>query len=184
MDKESDYEHLIVHSQVKPELKKRVLTRGTILGVLGAAIWLFAGIMIPQGTLTDWGLPLFLLGLGFITFGLLPYRQLMKVDNNPSDLLLIENTQLSYAEAGVKKFTVPFSCIEKIGDLEGDSPYGIKIWLKNPLPDKLVVHDLKYDFADEIEKTRSKYQCDIFLPYFTESAFRKAEQFMNLAKKS
>lgn len=136
---------LKLRSSIKSDLMKKALFRGSFLGGTGVIILLISGAFLPVDVLSFWGIPLFFLSMGLITFGMLPYRKLTRLEKVPDEIILSSKDLLVYRRKGKVIFTTPLSSISSCSYKDDESVYGIMITLK------------------ENEK-------EYFFPYFTERA--------------
>lgn len=173
-----DHNQTILRSAIIPSTMQHTLWRGTILGIAGAACLLVPGIFMPLDVMQVWGFPLFIAGIGLIAFGLIPYRKLKKLEENPNRIIL-EETSIGYAAGGKLLFTLPVEAIDRVAFLENTSSYGICITLKSPLPAKLRGEDSRFDLVDFRAKSLSKHGCDLFLPYFSRRAFETLTDYLD-----
>lgn len=145
-----EQETIKLRTSIKTPLMRRVVLRGSFLALLGAAILLYAGVVMPVDSLSIWGLPLLLVSGSLITLGLLPYRKLTRLEKKPDELIISEN-QIQYIVRGKSSLTIPQQNIARTAYVEHGNMYGICVWLKHPTPNK-----------------NSRY--DLFFPYFSEKA--------------
>jgi hypothetical protein len=124
-----------------------------------------------------WGLPLFFAGMGLIAWGLIPYRKLKKLEENPNRIIL-DGTSIGYAAGSKLLFTLPVEAIDRVAYLENGSSYGIGITLKFPLPVKLRGEDPRFDLSAFRATSLSKHNCDLFLPYFSHRAFETLQDYL------
>lgn len=157
-----------LRSSIKTSLMRHTLMKGTLLAIVGAGILVYAGIVMPKDTLSLWGLPLLLISGGLITWGMLPYRKLTRLEKKPDELVLT-NSHLHYLPGGKPALTIPQQSIERIAYLDRGTIYGIAIELKHPSPEKVIVQN---NFnAEQFEKrSRERYDCDLFFPFFSENS--------------
>lgn len=137
---------MTLRTSVKPQLLKWVLFLGSFFAILGACLLLFSGIALPVDSLKKWGPLLFLLSLGLIAGGLIPYRRLQKLEVNPDQLVILEKG-LIYKRAGVQEWQLPFDSIQSADYIDNPWRYGILLHVEN--------------------------SWDIFLPYFTKRAYEE-----------
>lgn len=166
--------HLVLRVSVKTPLKRAILLRGTLLASLGMLLLISAAAWVPESILKYWGLPIVIAGGALVTIGLLPYRKLVRMENKPNELILNENSSIQWIERGRPCFTIPCASIAKTEFLENKSDYGIGIWLKHPLPEKIIIHRIGSNLSRWSHK-----ECDIFLPYLTERAFKEMKEFQS-----
>jgi len=160
-------EALTLRSSISQTLMRSSIWRGTSLAGLGVIVLLVAGTFLPLAEMKVWGLPLFGLGIGLITWGLLPYRRMKRLETNPYTLT-IDHEWLHLAAKGRAIYSIPRESIEGIDFVEQREIYGMGISLKKPIPKKVIVH----------VKLRKYGGYDLFLPYFSRRAY---EQLLELS---
>lgn len=151
---------LIFYSSVKPDLKRSVLLKGSLIAGIGALVLLLAGALVPPAELSIWGWPVIIISFGLIALGLIPYRRLCRLEERPSKLLVTDENELIYELNDRKRITIPIDLIEKMEYLENGSMYGIGICLKKGSNLKLKIHDPLFSL-------KKKFSCDLFLPFFS-----------------
>ena len=170
-------EFLIIRSTISSPLLKKVLFRGFAIAFLGIILLLLAGIFIPPVTLRHWGWILFLLSLSLITFGLLPYRRLSRLQLKPNELVLDHFHQLTFYSKGQAILTFPLQSIVQANYIDHPQQYGIAIWMK----DSIVVH-----LPKEVKKLQRQgqqiAQANLFLPYFNRHAYDELMEWLEEEK--
>lgn len=166
---------LTLRSAIKPQLMSSILMKGTVLASFGAGSLLYAGIFLPLETLKVWGIPLFIFSFTLITFGLLPYRRITYLEKNPHKIE-IGNKSFLFAQHGKPSFTVPTISVKKITYIDRGNDYGIGVTLKTPVSQKIYVHDQSFNMEKYQGMSRSKYGCDLYLPYFSERSFERMKR--------
>jgi hypothetical protein len=169
---------LTLKSSIKPSLKKSVLIRGTILGALGLSIWLFGGIFLSISTLTLWGWPILICGGLLITWGLLPYRKLIRLENCPNEIVITELEELLFSQQGRPLLMVYLENIEELAFLDDDNRYGIGLWVKKPVLENIITLTPSLDLIFYQEDCQKKYFCDVFLPNFSKRSFTELEEII------
>ncbi|MFN0064823.1 MAG: hypothetical protein ACKVOH_01165 [Chlamydiales bacterium] len=137
------------------------------MGGAGALLLLIAGTFMPLTYLKVWGLPISLCGFFLITLGLLPYRRLNRIANRPHTLEWTHDGML-YSTIGKPLFLIPHNSIAKLEYVEREKMYGVALYLKQPLEEKVKVVRRRFDFIQYSANCFTKFQCDLFFPYFTE----------------
>ena len=171
-------EQTTLRSTVLPSVMHRLLWRGSCFAIAGAACLLIPGILMPPLLMGVWGLPTFILGMGLIAWGLIPYRRLRSLEENPYRLILVGETALTFTSKGKPLFTTPRKSIEEIRYFEKENTYGIALWLKSPLPEKLQVENESFDLNGFRERSKKVHGCDLFLPYFSQRSFTTLEDWL------
>ncbi len=162
-------ETMKVRSCVTPDLKKRVLFRGTLLATIGFLPILYCGTFMPVDQLKIWGLPVLLIGGAFVTVGLLPYRRLTLLEVEPYEIEVEGDIRLHFGKSGKKLLSIQRVSIECLEWVDDGKIYGIGVKLKDPLPEKIAVHDRSLD----MKTFTSRPTYDLFFPYFSEKALWK-----------
>lgn len=166
---------LTLHSSIKPSLKKEKVLQGSLWGALGIAIWLFGALFLTLEIFTLWGLPILLIGGGFITYGLLPYRKLTRLESNPHQILVDESEQLIFFMDKQPLIKISLKDIEEIAYLDDDNRYGIGLWLKKTLSQNFEWMLSNPNFEQYRSQCQKNYFCDVFLPYFSKRSFEELE---------
>ena len=163
---------LTLRSTIRPQLMRKTLFRGGILALIGIFILMYAGIFLSISTLRLWGFPIFLCSLTLITIGLLPYRELSKLEVQPFILKAYDLEYLEYIEKGKSILTIPFVSIEDIIYVDNSEDYGIGIRLKKPSPSKIKIHDPRFNVHD-FQKNEHNLRIDLYFPYFSKRSFNE-----------
>lgn len=154
------------YSSIKPEMKRNMLLRGSAIAGVGALIILLTGTLIPPHEMEYWGWPSLITSLGLITLGLLPYRRLCALEDNPN-ILVLTSDGIIYYHRQRKRLTLPFKSIEKIEYLQDQNLYGIGIWLKEDAAPP-TIHDPLFNANSHQKRARKLFKTDLLLPFFTE----------------
>lgn len=162
-----------VYSGIHSQLKHRVLWRGSLLAGIGLSIWLWAGIFFTQEVLEIWGLPVFFLGAGLLYVGTRPYRQLMQVESLPHRFTLTDGQNLELALHGKLLFSFPLDAVQSSAYREDEDIYGIRLWLKEDAWSSVSIHNPRVEWQRYHERVSRRHGCDIFLPYFGKSAYKR-----------
>lgn len=161
-----------LRSSIHTPLMRLTLWRGTILAGVGVSFWVISAIFFTPEQLQKWGWVIFLLGLALITWGLLPYRRLRNLELNPYSLMIEEGRWLHFSAKGELLFSLPLSDIRRYAYIEKGNDYGIGLWLKNPLSEKIAIHSKNFDFEKYRKRSLRHQNCEIFLPYFSKRSFQ------------
>ena len=159
--------------------KRQCVLRASLGGGLGVMILVGAGSFLPLQFLESWGLPLFFASLGLITWSMLPYKQLVQLENKPDELWLNTKGDIVYAKKGIPTFTVPQNSLEKMFFIQKTNEYGICLSIKQHPREKVRIHNPNFDYATINHKNLRKYGCDIFLPFFSERTFKDLQDTLN-----
>lgn len=173
---------LKLSSSVRPSLKKSTIIRGTILGGLGVALWLYGGIFLTIETLTIWGWPILLIGGILIVLGLFPYRKLIRLENKPNEIVVTDLEELHFSLQGVPMFNVELENIEEMAFLDDDKRYGIGLWIKNPKTKYITVLHPSLDLNIYLNNCQKDYFCDLFFPFFSKRSYQELEELFKSVK--
>jgi hypothetical protein len=166
-------ETLTIRSSIKTELFKKILLRGSFFSALGFIPLLYGSLWMNASTLSTWGIPLFFLGIGFITLGMLPYKRLTTLQQHPNCIHLIDEKTLIYEHLGKQTLSIPLQTIESASYQEDPSNYGICIFLESRPEEKIIVQDPRFAYERYQNESRKRYGCDLFFPYFSKRGFDK-----------
>lgn len=120
-------------SIVKVEVKKRLLFRGMFLAFTGVSLLIGMGTFADVEMLSFWGIPTFIVGVFLIGWGLIPYRNLTRLETHPHYLLL-ENNHLTFVSTHGNHVLVSYENIHAISYVETKNRYGIRLDLKEGDP--------------------------------------------------
>ena len=159
-------ETIKIHSSVTTNVLRRALFRGVALAGLGIALIFYAGIFIPPEQLRYWGPILVCIAIALVAWGLIPHRQLTRLQLHPYEIG-IDDKSLSFSSQGKKQFTVERQSVDKMEFRPDDYEYGIALWLKDPLPEMICVHNHSFKMESFQNRSKSRHFCDLFFPYFS-----------------
>lgn len=164
-----------IRSSIKRELKGYTIKKGGFISGGGALLLLFGALSLPR-TWTPW---IFALSILFIVIGLYPYRQLCRLELKPH-LLTVEGGLLHFFRSGKSLFKIPIETIDHVAYVERDHLYGIAIYLKRPIENKIVVTDNRFQFEAFATDSATRFEgCDLFLPYFSSKAHQELDTRLN-----
>ncbi len=172
---------MTIRSSVLPDLMRKALLIGTLLGGVGVLALLCGGVFIPLEEMKVWGPLLFIFSIALITCGLLPYRHLKRLEENPYTLTIEGGAWLHFSAKGKSLFSIPISSIDHIIPIDQSSKslYGIGVILKDPLPKKLVIQDPGFDLLKFRTQSLKLHQCDLFFQYFSRRSFNSLHDHLN-----
>ena len=165
-------------TSIKPAYKWRCVLRASFFGGIGVIILVAAGSFMPVAQLSIWGLPLLLIAGALITWSMLPYRRMTRLENAPDELWVNSTGDLVYAKQSTPIFTIPRSTIDKVFYIDKPKNYGICIGIKSPTPEKVRVHNPGFNFQAFRKSSIHTYGCDIFLPWFSERTFQELQEYL------
>jgi len=166
-----------IRSSIKPKLLRVTLKKGALIGGAGALTLLLAGTLLPLEQLKIWGLPALVVGFVLISVGLLPYRKLTRLELKPHELHY-DGEFFLFLQQGKPLFKIPEESVEKMCYVEKEQMYGIAIWLKRPIEEKVRVLQPHFQFEAFVSDSAQRFEgCDLFLPYFTERSWKELEDY-------
>lgn len=151
---------LKLRSTITSEIKRKTLFRGTAIAVIGLLTLGFAYFYVSEPTLQTWGWALYLWGLFFIIWGMLPYRRLMRIEDLPFELWTSESNDLQILSFGKNQrpfWKIFVSEITSVSYRNDPTYYGIMI----------VTGEKKH-----------------FCPYFSKRSFEELQGFLPSTTKS
>lgn len=169
-------------STVKSSLLKATLFRGSLAGVLGIVLLICATAYLPAAKLTIWGGPILLVGGGLMVYGLIPYRRLTKMEEQPSELYLADDDYMQLIAGGKQQYTIPMDMIQKTEYIDRGNDYGIAIWFVPNAANKMIIHNHRLNVARYLKKSRQRYACDLFIPYFGRRSYTRLALFRDVEK--
>lgn len=101
--------------------------------------------------LQKWGIFLWVVGMLLIAWGLIPYKYLKGISENPNTIYLDDENVFHYISRGKERLTLELSSINKVQFIDDPKKYGILL------------------------KVRDR---DYFFPYFTISSYHKLESYI------
>ena len=121
-----------LRSSIPSRLKRKTLFRGSFFAGSGVLLLLAVGIYSPLSFLHRWGLWVFLLGMGLIAFGLIPYRRLCFLETHPHELTIEPEMWTVRLTQKTIRFSPQAICSAEYVEKKKES--GIKLELQKPYP--------------------------------------------------
>lgn len=166
-----------LRSSIKPQILHTALIQGTILATMGMAILIFSGVFLPPEQLKFLGPFAILIALLLITLGLYPFQQLKKLETSPHEILFSSENHFLFSWKRKPLFIVSLETIEHLSYLCSGNQYGIAIVLKREGQRGITVCDPNFDLTKFQSSSQKKYECDLFLPFFTRRSFEELERY-------
>lgn len=134
----------------------------------------YAFLFFSVDRLTVWGVWLFLFCGACLGLGLLPYRRLCRLEENPHALIMDEKA-IAYLERGVVVFIIPLKSIQRISYFESTNRYGILFWLTHASePEASIFLQKRYDqLIYNTPFSSIKETNHIFIAYFTQRGYNE-----------
>lgn len=162
----SDSKTETIHTAINPKLNFAALKKGGWIAASGAFLLIIGGTLLPLSLLKTWGIPLFAAALFLIAIGWLPYRRLQRLALSPH-ALQFDGNYYWFVKSGKPVFKIPDISIKHMGYVENGEIYGLAIYLKKPIEEKVTI------LQERIDLQAFQFQdCDLFLPYFTEKTIK------------
>lgn len=166
-----------LRTTLTPTFLHQTLLKGFGVALIGILGLLYGSIYADLSTLQTWGFTLFIVSLGLIATGLLPYRRLSRLQMNPNKLCLAEPHHLEFYAKGRLLLVIPMESIARLEYLSNPAPYGIALWLKPT--HSSVVKGFPEDVKNLKEQGKQRAGADLFFPYFNQRSF---EELVNWQK--
>lgn len=164
-------EYLIIRTTISRALSRHVLIKGFCIALLGIAALFAGGIFLPLPSLQKWGWLLFIISLGLIALGLLPYRRLVRLQLKPNELSLLDTEELTFKSRGRNKLTIPLESVSKMEYVDHPLNDGIAIWLIHPPPSPVVVHESPKEIELIRKQGKENGNADLFFAHFNRHAY-------------
>ena len=123
-------DELKLFSTVLMDVKRRLLFRGLCFGGCGIGVILFFGVWATPLFLSKWGLLIFCATLILISVGLIPYKNLTRLETRPHQILINEKELIFISSKGSHK-SIPLSSIKAISFWKLKTKYGLMLDLEN-----------------------------------------------------
>lgn len=162
---------LTLHSQVKPELIRKVLRRAIALTFLGLIGIIIGTIRLFQEPLDQWALFIFTAGLALMAIGLAPYFRLSYLSSKPCTIKVFGHERLEFFSKNQKKLTIPMHKIENIVFIDKEDLYGIGIQLKPAFRNQLIAKFHLMEHNPLQRRWQDEFEADAFFAYFGRNAF-------------
>lgn len=114
-------------SVVKGEVKRHLLLRSLFFSSIGGLLLLGMGTFAREEILTVWGLPSFALGIFLIAIGMIPCRNMTKLETHPHQIIF-DREALTFISNKGNNAIISYRDITKIRYFEGKTRYGL--WLE------------------------------------------------------
>lgn len=174
----------LFYSGIRSRLKHTVLFRGLLFAIFGISLWLVVGAFASMQFLHTWGFGAFLVGGGLMAFGVVPYRQLVDVENNPHRLVIIPGEAVHFFHKGKPLYSIPVQNIAKVEYRDSTALYGVAVWLKQRDNTPIIIYRSRIDPQAYVARVQKRYHCDLFLPYFPRATYTNLEELSTLSKES
>lgn len=171
-------DQITIRTSIKSGLKRSLLIRGTVLAAIGMALLLYAGITISLPVLSQWGAAIWLISIFLIALGMIPYRRVVKIENNPNQIMITDDGLVHYHRHGRDVFTLPLDAIEEVRFLEDMGLYGIAVTLKESEREKIPYPAISVVMQMFQWSLKRNHSFDRFFPFFSERGARKLQELI------
>lgn len=161
------------YSTVTPSLLRKTLLKSFAISLLGLLILLGGGIFVHPTLLKTWGGIIFIVGLGLITFGWLPYRRLTYLAAKPNQIRITSEPSFQFISRGHMIFNLPINTIKKLIYVKDQKNYGIGIQLMPDFKKQLKGKNLY------LSPSPQNPSLDLFLPYFSQRSFDELREYLS-----
>lgn len=168
-----------LRSHISTQLMTETLKRGFLLSLIGILGLIYASVFLDVTALKTWGWIIYLVSLGLITVGMLPYRKLTRLQVNPRELRLTSEGEVLYLSKGQKLLMLPLKSIDQLEYIENGNHYGIAVRFKSPLPQPVVVHQQSKEVAALRKLGQAIAQAPLYFPYFSKHAYQELKDWIH-----
>jgi hypothetical protein len=163
---------VIFRSVISQTLWRRRVLRGTLIGGIGVILLFIAAVFFPSVEMKRFGFILFLLSVGLITWGFLPYKKLKRLEVRPNTLSISQDGVVSLSLNGHSVLQVPLQAIDKAFYVEEGDLYGIGVVFRNDCTDQILK---EHPHLKDLFGIRG---CDILFPYFSERSCADFKEYL------
>lgn len=163
---------LKLRSSIHSDFKKKALFKGSLVGGFGILAMLYGSLYMGAESLGVWGFLIYSMAFGCIADGMIPYRKLCTLEQNPHLLTFTEDGDIDFYFKGKLALSIPDSAIESFLYRRTSSSYGVVLALKNACPKPIHIHG---KFGYRISRVIFRHP-NLFLPYFSEHSFKLLKQ--------
>jgi hypothetical protein len=170
--------HLVLRTSIPDRWIKKHLLKGIAMSLIGLIPLIYIGGFASLPVLQKWGFFVFLLGFGFITLGLLPYKKLISIQQRPHELRFFENNHITYYRKGRKIFDFPISMIKDVRYYQNKNDYGILVYFKNTFDHPMRIYEPHFNITS-FQKASSQFEkCDLFFRFFSTRSFNELKEWL------
>lgn len=170
---------LTLRTTLYPFLVRQTLFKGFCISLIGMTLLVYSGTFIPSHLLKFMGLPVFIMGIGCLAWGLLPYRRLSRLELQPDKLEALEAKSIDFFSKGEKVLSLPFNAIQSFDYFQKEGIYGLVILLKTPSHKLRIPSSIFLKEADK--RLLNTLQADFFFPYFSQHSVRELKDWYAVA---
>ncbi len=167
-----------LYTTIQTSILRTALLHGTAFALIGLMVLCYGGLYLSLDSLQMYGIVIWILGAGMITWGMFPYKSLIRLQNNPNKII-VEADKLCYQSNGKLLFSLNLKDIQTIIYKETRSEYGIAIHLRDEAIRKVIPHHPSFNLQRFWENSKRKHFTDFFLPYFSRSSYSQLHQLFN-----
>jgi hypothetical protein len=168
----------VLYTSIKPQILKKSLFIGSSFSITGAFCIVLSGAWLSMDTLQTYGIWILLTSFIVMSLGLLPFRRLKKLSQNPDHIQIHEEYFTVYSQEK-KILSIPFNAIQELEYAEYKKRYGMSIFFKDALKEKICIHCRDFDMKSIQKKSRQEWGCSIFLPFYSERSCCKLLNIIN-----
>lgn len=161
---------MTITTTVSSKVLKDALFKGSALAILGILTLTAAAIFLPAARLQESGSLIFFISILLIAVGLIPYRQLSRLQLNPSRLSF-DSEEIHYFQRGKKILTIPLASLSNWNFIDDPFHYGMTATIQKPPYPLLTIY-----YPREVKKLRKKgaqLGADLFFPFFNRRSYEE-----------
>jgi len=161
-------DYLQIQTTITHFYLKSILYKGFCYAFLGVLILLIGGVFLPEPLMQRWGWLIYFSAFFFITYGLLPYRKITRLQNKPNEIKLTSRSFLEFWSQTHFQFAIPLHLINSVRYFQKNKKYGMVLKLTD-FPENL--RDNLSKFYIEMDKSKKEM---IFL-YFSKRSCQELD---------
>lgn len=158
-----------IHTTISSKVIQHYLWKGSFFAILGTSALLIGGIFFSTHILQVWGLFIFVIAISLITYGLLPYRRLCRLQLQPYELKA-NGREVTYSSKNKKILTLPLDSVSEFRYIQDPIHYGIAVFLQSKPKSTIVVHQHSNE-VEHLRKDGLPFGAALFFPFFNRRAY-------------
>ena len=174
-------EYESIKTTISAAIIKIFLMRGLFFAFIGIIGMTLSGAFLPIPLLKNWGFLIYVGCMGLIIWGLLPYKKIAQLQLKPNKLRLNSQLEIQFFSKGLNIISIPANSIQEIKYYKNAMNYGILIWFKKPLTEKVILHHQENKEVHSLRKQGYKMaHADLFIPWFNERSVNKIIEWLKI----
>ncbi len=173
---------ITLRTSIKGDLKRFLILRGSLLALIGIALLVYSGAFISLQTLANWGIAIWFISFILIALGLIPYRRITRLEENPNTLTITDDGNLHYLRHGHDVLTFPLKSISKVSYVEEKGLYGIAVDLDPKEKPNIPNPPISVVMQMFLIPMKRRHKFDRFFPYFSKRSAYELNELISEEK--